>query len=56
MARLGIDAVVSGRIYMVDMTEFRKVDVVWTKLNEGPYPVSTYMCSCFGLGITGSEA
>ena len=36
MACLGLDAVVSRRINMVDMTEFRKVDVVWTTPNEGP--------------------
>ena len=40
-AGLSLDKVVSRRIYMIDMNEFRKVDAVWARFFEEPFPVST---------------
>ncbi|KAF2112290.1 endoribonuclease L-PSP [Lophiotrema nucula] len=36
-----LDKVVRRRIFIIDMKEFRKVDAVWGKWFEEPYPVST---------------
>jgi 2-iminobutanoate/2-iminopropanoate deaminase len=33
--------VVRRRIYIIDMKEFRKVDEIWGKYFDEPYPVST---------------
>lgn len=40
-AGLSLDAVVSRRIYLTDIKEFRKVDAAWARHFEEPYPVST---------------
>jgi 2-iminobutanoate/2-iminopropanoate deaminase len=47
--------VVRRRIYIIDMKEFRKVDEVWGKWFEEPYPVSTCVqvsgcLECFYVG------
>lgn len=36
-----LDKVLTRRIYMIDMKEFRLVDKIWGELFEEPYPVST---------------
>jgi 2-iminobutanoate/2-iminopropanoate deaminase len=36
-----LDKVVRRRIYIIDIKEFRKVDAIWGKWFEEPYPVST---------------
>ena len=36
-----LDQVVSRKIYLLDMQEFRKMDAVWTRHFKEPYPVST---------------
>lgn len=41
-AGLSLDAVVSRKIYIIDMKEFRKVDAAWGRHFEEPFPVS--MC------------
>jgi 2-iminobutanoate/2-iminopropanoate deaminase len=47
--------VVRRRIYIIDMKEFRKVDEVWGKWFEEPYPVSKCVqvsgcLECFYVG------
>lgn len=35
-----LDKVVRRRIYIIDMSQFRKVDEIWGNFFEEPYPVS----------------
>ncbi|KAF8851323.1 YjgF-like protein, partial [Acephala macrosclerotiorum] len=41
IAGSSLDKVVSRRIYMIDMKEFREVDRLWVQWFKKPFPVST---------------
>lgn len=46
-----LDKVVRRRIYIIAMSEFRKVDAMWAKYFEQPFPVST----CVQVGALAKE-
>lgn len=46
-----LDKIISRRIYMVDMSEFRIVDRIWGEWIKEPYPVST----CIGVTALAKE-
>ncbi|CAD0018810.1 unnamed protein product, partial [Aureobasidium pullulans] len=40
-ANSSLDKIVRRRIYLMKMSDFRKVDEIWAEYFEEPYPVST---------------
>jgi len=46
-----LDKVMTRRIYMIEMKDFRKVVAVWDRYFEEPYPVST----CIGVTALAKE-
>lgn len=46
-----LDKIISRRIYMIDMNEFRIVDRIWGEWIKEPYPVST----CIGVTALAKE-